>query len=231
VPEAGKFVSQEKTMLNRNFHHRESKLSGQASEEENQQAGDRVLRSQYWIIPVIISIFLLALFISTYVLTNREETTAAEINTSGRQRMLTLEISFLSREMALETSVAGRRPLRDRLRSSVEEMAKSHDALIKNSTPADMSPAIHNLYFSKQYAIDRMVKEYLDHARHLLADWKTVDVSNPDLVYILREGPDAVIKNLDILVGQYQKDGENSIASILKIERSILVIGSLLFLV
>lgn len=218
-------------MLNRNFHRRKSNLPGQAPGEDNQQTRDRVLMSRYWIIPVIISLFLLALFISTYILTNREETTAAEINTSGRQRMLALEISFLSQSMALETSVAGRRPLRDRLQVSVGEMAKSHDALIKNSTPADMSPAIHKLYFSEQYAIDRMVKAYLDHARQLLQDWKTVDLSNPDLVYILREGPDSVIRNLDILVGQYQKDGENSIASILKIERIILVIGSLLFLV
>lgn len=217
-------------MLQNFFHHQNIRIPGQIPGNRKQRMRDGILTSLYWIIPVIVTVFLLTLFVGTYILTHQEQTTAAIINDSGRQRLRALEIAFLSRSMALETSVAARRPLRDRLQKNIKAMAQAHDSLTGDRNSDDIPQTIRQLYFSGKNAIDSVVGNYLIHARRLIENWQDINPGNSDLAYILREGPTTVVRNLDMLVSQYQKEGEKSIASILRMERIILAIGFLLFL-
>jgi len=193
---------------------------------------DRHIAVYYKVIIILISFTIIISFAATYILTRNESITASIINISGRQRMLTYKIALHSHLMIMETSSVRRAALRDNLQDAVNLMDETHHFLMEMSEPKDrpelLLEIIDGLYFSENHAAHNVVSDYIEHVRRLLADWESTNLEHPDLVHILQIGPGAVAMNLDLLVAQYQKEGEESHALILGIERVTLILGLLL---
>ncbi len=190
--------------------------------------------TSYGAILVVIMSVIIVSFASNYILTRKEDSMVAVVNVSGRQRMLSQRIALLSQMIAVEKSSPSRRALTDQLRSAVDTMEKAHLSLkagtVVPQSISKMSESVHGLFFSGDNAIDVIVPEYIGRARRIISEWENIDLNNPDLIQILRDGPTTVIDSLDNLVAQYQKEGEENIATIILIEKISLVLG-LLFLV
>ena len=179
--------------------------------------------AKYWIALSLVTLMIMISFAALYIFVRQVETTAAVINVSGRQRMLSQQIPLYAQMILRETSFSKRKALKDVLEDTVDLMEQSHHSLIEGTVSSSeskiMSKKIRGIFFFGEASLDQMVADYIGHSRQFLLDWETTDSKHPSLIYISREGPTSIVTKLDVLVSQYQLEGEEAIAIILKIER------------
>jgi hypothetical protein len=148
-----------------------------------------------------------------------QESSGAEIDVSGRQRMLTQRIGMLADLLVETQDRAAQRGIRLDLLEATALMAKSLDGLIEGDAamglPGNPSPAVRALYFGPRRFIDRDVRAYLQRARELVD--KTdggVDGLHPLAVELQEEALGPLLKDLDIVVRLYKEKGTASVASL-----------------
>ncbi len=166
-------------------------------------------------------------FIVTRNLISIQETNAAVINISGRQRMLSQKAVLLSCELVHSTNTASQQETQVQLLETANLIEKSHDSLINGNTamnlPGSTSPEIRSIYFSEPYLLDQRVKNFTK-ALRALAKVHPSPGSEQHLQYILNEGKTNLLTAFDTAVSQYQKESEEEIAELKKVETAIVVL-------
>lgn len=174
----------------------------------------------------LFALTLIAALISTsyYVLTlliNEQQSTAAVINISGRQRMLSQRITMISHIMAETAAGEKRTAYQQELGSLIRLMADSHQALSRGSAelniPGEKSEIISSLYFSPPENVDRQVSDFLAHAENLYV-MDSFSQNNSHLSALVEAGMGRLLTSLDNIVFQYQIEGEQKVAFISRIE-------------
>lgn len=138
---------------------------------------------------------------------------AAIINVSGRQRMLSQKTAFFAMRLVCSPQTAERAQLRADLLDAIALMEKSHSGLINTDSSSNLltppSPAVKAMYFEAPLYLDKQVRQYMAQIKELVqvpdAELKP---DNPHLLYIIAAASGELLQAFDAVVSQYQQESE-----------------------
>ena len=183
---------------------------------------------------------LAALALANYVILRENiksnEGSAALINTSGRQRMFSQRIAFLTLTLAITEDSQERERLRKELSKAISLMESSHHDLISDTTPLKRRGALSreakDIYFSEPLNVDAQVREYLIKARISLTLSDTqMSLQDPNIQYVVSAAEGNLPRSLDRAVWQYQAESEAKIRRLKALEGWVfLITAGILFM-
>jgi diguanylate cyclase (GGDEF)-like protein/PAS domain S-box-containing protein len=194
----------------------------------------RALTWRYVIALALVASLSTAAWFSLHLVISEQASTAAVVNVSGRQRMLSQRTALFS-NLLITTPKAERPLVRGKLKEAIELMAKSHRGLTHGDKelglPATMSSTVHAMYFEGSNPLDVQVTTYIKMAQDLLlADDDTLNANNYLLRYVNNTAQAPLVAALDQMVRQYQLEGEASVRSLEKAETTFWLLTLLLLL-
>jgi two-component system, NtrC family, sensor kinase len=146
-------------------------------------------------------------------ITTARNISAALINVSGRQRMLSQRTAFFCLRLVGSQQLAEREQLRADLLSAIAVMEKSHMGLINTDNSINLlsppSPAVKAMYFEAPLYLDKQIRQYIDRIRALVQIPDTeLSSDNPHLIYIVEAASGKLLAAFDAVVNQYQHESE-----------------------
>lgn len=192
-----------------------------------QSSSVRSLSTKYIVALSLIALLAVAAFFTLRELIVGEQASAAVINVSGRQRMLSQKAVLLSQQLVITPVPAERNRLRAELRQVIVSINEAHYALVYGD-PAlrlqgGLSPAMGALVFNPPIMLDGKLQQYFAAIGALLAledDQLTYD--SPQLAAIMAS-VDGLLAAQDAMVAQFQRESEERVARLQALE--ILVLG------
>ncbi len=193
----------------------------------------QVLRTRYRVALALIAATAVGSAITAIVTVRLDEGNAAQVNVSGRQRMLSQRIALTAtRAVALPVG-----PDRTILREAVDLMRESHARLSDPTVDPDLSGRLHDelrALYGEQQEIGARVEAYLDSAEVVLG-WlesnarSAADLPGPsdrappprvrgalDFIVDQAEGP--LLPGLDSVVNAYQAVGDRAIGRTIRVQ-------------
>ncbi len=182
----------------------------------------RALTWRYVIALVLVASLSSAAWISLHLVIEEQQSTAAVVNVSGRQRMLSQRIALFS-NLLVNAPQSERTQIRARLKDAVDLMERSHHALTHGDEAlglsGKMSDAVRAMYFDGPDALDAGVDAYIGSAREfLLLEQDAPSYDTPSLRYLTRQASTTLLESLDRMVRQYQREGEASVGRLQRAE-------------
>ena len=174
---------------------------------------------RYAVVLGCIAALAVASFLLLDELAERQEGAAALVNVAGRQRMLSQRIALLAQNYTESERDDERERLRSELLEAIDTMERSHEGLIKGSLemnlPGRPSAQVWSMYFDPPMEVDRILRDFLGHARHLAHDTDPVRrAHNLHLLEVYLANSWDLLPNLDSIVRQYQKEAERTVANL-----------------
>ena len=194
----------------------------------------RSLTARYIIALTLIAVLTTSAWISLHMVISEQKSTAAVVNISGRQRMLSQRIAFYS-SLLIHTAIDQRPAIREKLKESIDLMRKSHNGLIHGDPdlglPSSMSGKVKAMYFEPPLMLHEQVETYLDNANKLIqSSDKDLQHGNTFASHIFESAPKTLVSSLDKVVWQYQLEGESAIKYFQLAETSVWLATLLLLL-
>ncbi|MBY0466303.1 MAG: diguanylate cyclase [Burkholderiales bacterium] len=181
----------------------------------------KALTLRYVLALSLVALFSTGAWVSLKLVIDAQDSTAALVNVSGRQRMLSQRLAMLSHEMVRNPTTTV-----DEFKTALALMARSHQGLTHGDDalklPATMSKTVRELYHGPTGALDEQVTQYLAQVNAWLAVPDAQRTStHPALQALVATARGPLLPNLDRMVGQYQKEGEAAVAQVRLIETAI----------
>ncbi len=194
----------------------------------------RALTWRYIIALVLVASLSTAAWFSLHLVIESQQSTAAVVNVSGRQRMLSQRTALFA-NLLVAAPLEQRPVLRTRLREAADLMAHSHRGLTQGDAslglPATMSATVRELYFSPEHGLDALVRTYLTAVDELLRQPDSaLEADLPALRFITELAPNQLLRQLDAMVRQYQSEGEAAIAELQQAETAFWLLTLFLLL-
>ena len=171
---------------------------------------------RYVIALLLVATLSTAAWLSLHLVISEQKSTAAVVNVSGRQRMLSQRTALFS-NLLVHATPTDRPVIRQKLSDAIQLMQRSHHGLVNGDAemglPADMSPKVRSMYFDGETGLNAQVETYIKTVYELLAlDDAALNADTPQLRYITQTAPSTLVANLDQMVKQYQLEGEASVS-------------------
>ncbi len=181
----------------------------------------RMTRNIIWAMISLIVTGLTA-FIITYVTVDTNRNAGEIINVSGRQRMLSQRIAFLAVELSESKNYtpAALARLSKEMEEATNLLESSHNFLIEQI----FSRKDEIFYFDDPFNVDIRVKSYIAAARAIngLARQR-LTVDERYIQYIAENRLD-ILKDLDRIVAQYEKDYESIVNTLIRYQSIVLFV-------
>jgi nitrate/nitrite-specific signal transduction histidine kinase len=170
-----------------------------------------------------LSVLALIAIVADYILQEKieaEQSRGAVINSCGRLRMLSQRIAFYSLRLVGSSSPSERAALRKELLEATNLMENSFNKLITDHQALTPSGQLQE-----------EVHKFLTAAKSILElPPANLNSTNSDLQYLLSVASSDLLHRLDQLANQYQRESENGIARLQKLERTVMLITILVLL-
>jgi hypothetical protein len=192
----------------------------------------RSLTWRYLVALTLVGLLTTAAWLSLHLVISEQHSTAAVVNVSGRQRMLSQRTALFS-SLLVNAPAAQRAEIRDKLRQSADLMRRSHRGLTEGDAemnlPASMSGTVRAMYFQAPMHLHAQVMSYLDNIDRLLAlPDAELAPDHPVLRAIITTAPGTLVSSLDKMVSQYQREGEVAVTSLTRAETLVWLVTLLL---
>lgn len=209
-------------------------MNSNMSDDMIDQNVARSLTLRYVIALILVASLSTAAWLSLHLVISEQKSTAAIVNVSGRQRMLSQRTALFANLLA--NSPATERPaIRDKLKDAINLMERSHEGLTHGDAsmglPETLSPAVRAMYYGTPDALDHQVVSYIAAIQAwLMLEDNELTLDKPLLNEITRTASTTLVSALDKMVRQYQLEGEASVSQLQKAE-TIFWLSTLLLLI
>ncbi|GLQ31717.1 ATP-binding protein [Litoribrevibacter albus] len=137
---------------------------------------------------------------------------AEYINISGMQRMLSQKISLYVSKVISEPDSVNSEQHRVMLKKALDKFQKNHQWLTSTATPKkssrNLSEQIKHLYYSKEIALDRRVREFVNAAEKVLF----AKASKEDLTHFSSNNSEALLVDLNKVVEQFEAEATGRVS-------------------
>jgi diguanylate cyclase (GGDEF)-like protein len=180
----------------------------------------------------LIAAFTIAFHFLTDSIVHRQQATAAVVNISGRQRMLSQRIADIALERASHAAFRSDAVSEKALLDAIATMESAHHTLLYGDSTLGLtgpsSPAVRNVYFNPPYTLDLRLQDFLAHARAFARKPAgQLALNDPDLLALQTAAQAPLLNALNAAVSANQQTSEASIATL----RRILTVLTLLMLI
>jgi len=160
------------------------------------------LSFRYKVALSLIAVLSILAYLNLTNLLKKQSIYAKIINVSGRQRMFSQQIALFAINYKMNA-----------LKEKVELMEKSHKFL---TSLENLPPSVRKIFFESPIYLDKRVKKYIKEAKNFV-----LTTSGKSLAYILNHSQ-PLLKDLDKVVNEFQKESEKKTNELVKREQLIL---------
>lgn len=180
----------------------------------------------------IIAMLSIASYFTVRKVISSQETSAAVINVTNRQRFLCQNVAIFSLCLVNVKDIAQTGELRQEILTTVDSIEQAHKGLLYGdpslNLPGKQSPQVHAFYFDPPMNLDAQTYNYLAEAKALANEpIAGLNPLNAHLQYILSDFASNLVEALNVVVNQLQKESEESNKKLQLLE--IAVLGTTLF--
>lgn len=183
---------------------------------------ERRLTVGYLCALAIVAIFTIVSHFVLMGVLKTQDGSAAVINISGRQRMLSQRIASLSAQYAL-----GDPSVRDQLLAATDHFARQHAELVNGEPALDIPPAampaLRRLYFAAPVQLDAQTRDYVTEARQIAFAAPGDPAVKPVLAKLFAQAT-PLLDGLEQVVSLHEHESERVVARLEHIQDATLVV-------